>query len=1011
MAELPRVPFPDSTTRPIKYNLSQADIAGPYTAIAQSAEKVSGALEDVAKPLAEEAGRQAVRRDDSGNLIVDRLPPIIGEAAVSARLATAAKLQPQIETDLLKAKLDNQYDPTGYAKAVGAYKPALLKGMDPALARGVDRMVDNTSQQYMRSILVEKDAHDTQEFKENTEAQLTRINDQTQVLARQQGGVESKEYSQLYQERVTLINALANNPRLKIPPEKRQLMLQQAHGDDMGQSIVGQAIRLFQTKANKTEAQRFLMDWAWGEQGKDLPLTPRQRDHFVTEGLKSLEGMSAEDSKAITAQTTAINGSIKTWMDNPTGFREEPYNDLMTAAAALGNTTGMRNLTAWRNFKPVFEDLSSQNTEDRLHKIELIEQLMAGYQPGAPQAPGQFGPPNPPVPINMSDTATVKMWNDANERGKALAAHDVEASHGELKYSIEHGHQISQQRLDEFAELAGLTRRNDLVNDLQPALASAVKRGTLTSEQSNAVISTARQLAAQTTDPRAQKYFDQVVKQTETDEKEKQGDPLGYANIHFGARPPGPLAPDKPDAFAGELVARTEGAATFHQREKTFGGVSYVSEAEAAQLYPQLTTGLRSEDAAKALGAFHAIPDTDRLATLTQPKMRDAVRDMSYSLDHVRVDAAIATMEDLYNAHPHEFKAAYGDDAMTHLSTALSLQGIYNSAERTELLNKPVDGRTLEARRQIEKDTKEKDLKDVRPEQILDKSFWITPGPLARAIGSMPLPPADASTASAFLSEWKDGVATLVGRGSKLDEAKKQISGRMANEWAVSDVNGGALMKYAPEKYYNTPPLPGDPGGVWMSRQLDEHITSILGPQVSPSALGIGLGGDLPRAAPVANWRFEKLVADTQSKYEAEHGLPVSYEVWVTNMKTGQADLLRKPPTDEAFTNVDRGSTRFIFKPGKSTDLYSPAGEAYEAQRIAMENAQAARARAAVNIGRRTMGRQYPADWAGDQTPAFQLGPRIMGAFGVRNMRERARSWLIGPPTDAKAHAEHRDAQ
>ena len=174
-AVLPSVGVPSSTTKPIQYNLSAGDIAGPYTEIARAADKLSGAAEDVAIPLAQQAGRDAVRTDDQGNMIVDRLPPIIGDAAKAARLATAAKMEPQIQTDLLQRKVDHPYDPLGFTSSASAYKAKLLQGMDPALARGVDQMVDTATQHNLRSLIVEKDAHDDDEQLRTSQAKIKDI--------------------------------------------------------------------------------------------------------------------------------------------------------------------------------------------------------------------------------------------------------------------------------------------------------------------------------------------------------------------------------------------------------------------------------------------------------------------------------------------------------------------------------------------------------------------------------------------------------------------------------------------------------------------------------------------------------------------------------------------------------------------------------------------------------------------------------------------------------------------
>ena len=989
MAELPRTPFNTSETKPIRYNLSAADIAGPYTEIARAADKASGALSDVSVPLAEDAASKVVRRDDSGNLIVDQLPPMFGAAAKEARLTIASKLQPQIETDLLQQKLDHQYDPAGFMKSVSAYKPALLKGMDSQLGIGVDKMIDNTSQQYLRSLMIEKDNHDTSEFKENMEARLTRINDQTQVLARQEGGVESKEYSQLYQERISIINAMAANPKLKLSPDKALLLRDEAHGNDMGQSIVGSTIRQFQTKKNKVEAQRYLMDWAWGEQGKDLPLTPRQRDHFVTEGLRSLEGMSAADSKEITKSKQNINGYVTAMGKNPEAYQEDAARQLLLAARAVGDTDGESQLRSFHNLQPILAHLASQNSEDRTSKIELLKEWEKGNVPGPGPDEAFTNAPGPPRRvIDFSDAATVKIWEQSLDHERAWAGQDTQRSYDDLKHSIDTGRPVTMGQVRQFYDLAHLGRREDLVEKFRPELAVLANRGVMTREQTNAFVSAAKQRAANDPDPVAQRSVDTIVKADEADKAERDKNPMQYAVDHYGANPLTPLAPENPDAFKGAIAQRGDTAGKFHAMEKEFGGISWVNDSEADVLRGQITQTLPPKEAAAAIRTLAQIPDTDgdRLATLTQPKIMAAIIDAGNSIDPLKAEAAMQTQYELWQQHHFEYKKAYGPDAEQHLMSYQSMSA-FTPEERTANLNRPVPGRDRKTRADLETVTKNGmsslDAEDVA--YMMGSASTPQFTHIGRLTGSTPEAPFDAATRSAFVTEFKEGVATIVGSGvDDVGQAKQVMAQKMALEWSRSPLNGNRLMKYAPENPNVYPTLPGDPEGHWQHDQLYEHITSLQGPEFNYAA------GEQT----IPNWKFQTLISDAQSKYEAEHGLPVSYQIGILD-ESGQAHILK---------DAAGAFSRFNFQPGKASDPTTPAGRAYEARRIALEKSEKhLAARAAIQQRLYGFGGGRDAEKFGSLLPSIDIPNMVRGAIGAPPLEAQS------PPYNHDAHVEARD--
>ena len=72
-------PSPIVTSEAPTPRISAGEVAQPYEMLARSLSKLGQGLEDVATPLAEQAGYKAVTRDAQGNIQVDRMP-IFGRA-------------------------------------------------------------------------------------------------------------------------------------------------------------------------------------------------------------------------------------------------------------------------------------------------------------------------------------------------------------------------------------------------------------------------------------------------------------------------------------------------------------------------------------------------------------------------------------------------------------------------------------------------------------------------------------------------------------------------------------------------------------------------------------------------------------------------------------------------------------------------------------------------------------------------------------------------------------------
>src|SRR6516164_4354136 len=86
------------TSEAPRSQISTGDIVGPYQRLAQSLDKLGQGVEDLATPLAEQAGYRAVSTDDQGNMTVSHFP-IFGAAGVAYHRALKFSALAQADAD------------------------------------------------------------------------------------------------------------------------------------------------------------------------------------------------------------------------------------------------------------------------------------------------------------------------------------------------------------------------------------------------------------------------------------------------------------------------------------------------------------------------------------------------------------------------------------------------------------------------------------------------------------------------------------------------------------------------------------------------------------------------------------------------------------------------------------------------------------------------------------------------------------------------------------------------
>jgi GH24 family phage-related lysozyme (muramidase) len=367
MAELPRVPIPDSATQPVRTSVSSAEVAAPYAEIAHGLNKAGEALTETSVDLAQKAGEQAVRTDDSGNLVVDKAPFLVGPAAPAfaraARMTYAGKLQPQIETDMLKLRLEHPNDPQAFQTAAKSYADEKLGQIDdPTLKVGIGKMLSENAAHNYRTSLIDANQQNTTEALQTYQARIKDMNERGATLARQDG-TDTPEYQSLAHDRMALYKELGDDPRFKFSPERAALEMRENRDNDVGQAVIGQAQRIFQTKQNAAAAQKFLQDAFWGDDSERLNLSAAKRDHFVAEGMHALANLSAIDRQAVSDNVATVKGYTTDIYKNPSRYDEGFYQNLLQRSRDIGDIKSEQELIKFKDLLPTATNLKKMGPE------------------------------------------------------------------------------------------------------------------------------------------------------------------------------------------------------------------------------------------------------------------------------------------------------------------------------------------------------------------------------------------------------------------------------------------------------------------------------------------------------------------------------------------------------------------------------------------------------------------------------------------------------------------------
>jgi len=371
-------PEPIVTSEAPRSQISTGDIVGPYQMLARSLDKLGQGLEDVATPLAEQAGYKAVTRDADGNIQVDRFP-IFGAAghAYAHAVKVGALAQGEGAAKRADIELREKYrdDPQGYQNAAQAFKDETVKqytaAAGPEVGTALGQAIDNTTTYTYRGLLNEKERLDLQRAESAMNAGLKDASDDALALARQGASFEPGSPGAVALDKYTqLLDAKASNPRLAYSQEQRAFDLQKFQGELGGQRHLYHVDQTYKEKGYEA-ALDDAKDILTNEKYK---LTPAQRDHYYHQAvgeIRANEAIRTQDYQLANENFREMKSRLAL------GERIEPaeIDAQRKAFQTIGGVKGAAGVAAVDSYfahKDLHDDFGRQPIRDQLMQVNAI---------------------------------------------------------------------------------------------------------------------------------------------------------------------------------------------------------------------------------------------------------------------------------------------------------------------------------------------------------------------------------------------------------------------------------------------------------------------------------------------------------------------------------------------------------------------------------------------------------------------------------------------------------------
>jgi hypothetical protein len=390
MVDLPSIPDNVPELRAPTSRVSGGQVAAPWMEFAQTLDKTAGVLsKDIAVPLAERAGLQAVTRDADGNVQVQQAP-VVGDAAIAYHRAvkTAALLQAEGELKRGDIALRQQFhdnpgaiDPAtgqpngGYLKAAEEYKKkhvaAWTDAAGPDVGQALGRIIDGQTTTTYRGLLNEKERLDLHRTDQAMQAGIASARDDAVAMAR--GGVTS---GQAWDAAIGKIKALTelrvNNPRLAYPREQADYDMQHMEGDLKANGFLHHIDEVYNdpdpakggAQAAMQAAKSILTD-------PSIKLTEAERNAYYHKAIGEVRANNAERTQDLRENHAAAN-DLRTASSLGLKIDPERIDQVARQFYKLNDPGSAARLYAWAARAPLNDDFGRQPLAEQTRQLAGI---------------------------------------------------------------------------------------------------------------------------------------------------------------------------------------------------------------------------------------------------------------------------------------------------------------------------------------------------------------------------------------------------------------------------------------------------------------------------------------------------------------------------------------------------------------------------------------------------------------------------------------------------------------
>ncbi|WP_036286913.1 phage tail tip lysozyme [Methylosinus sp. PW1] len=520
---------------------------------------------------------------------------------------------------------------------------------------------------------------------------------------------------------------------------------------------------------------------------------------------------------------------------------------------------------------------------------------LAGDQslPGATTVAGQ----NSPVPFTPDQlrqnpylaSAAVAMFTQNQSRQIEFAKNQA----GLIEQAIKMGAPVDQTSVAQVLQIAQANPRElgDVATKLR-AQADAAPVAMMAAGQPDGgagFIAQAEEEARRSPDLYHLARADAIRSQVEGRAKALADNPHAYASrSDVGwTKPVAPIeAVAQPGAVGAQTPADAMGTLISQRREAAFQIGSRLGVDPSSLMFSKpdidgLTHMLQRVDGSGAdtiLRSLQANLRPPELEALAQNKdFTNAVAGLTRSGDPGKAEAAYGFLDKQWRQNPEAFKKEYGADIETKMAVfqdKIAFMTPDAAAKAMAVADDPATARAKEGRRE----EADKALKDLSSDHIAKQLFgsWVpfmSPGSPVSNDANM--------SSSALLADYRSAYRDLFAESGDKSLSEKRALERVSQKWGASDLNGGRVMAYPPERYY-APDING-------SRK---YVTDQLNADVDAAAKRNGI--ELAHAQEYVQ-SPHALVADQTTQEDVASRKPPSYRV-VTQDKDGQWHALEDRP-------------------------------------------------------------------------------------------------------------------